>query len=445
MGAAVDRLLGLLDAENRYDIPLAELRSVQIAAADERLQSQVKRIRLLENRARGGGVREIRSYGDLVPLLFAHTAYKGYPESWLAEGRWDRLGRWLDTISAHPVEGVDMSGVEGIDDWIDRLAAKGHFLSCSSGTTGKISMIPASQADRVVTRAITAKTMQWATGIQPEHDRLIFTLNPRGNNYRNIDATGGVMEAFGAPDGDHRFRARITIGEISRMVALRRSITEGTALPGDIAAYEKISAERQALMDDAVQQAAEGLVANRGKKAVIVGQFPLVHRVAQTIRGMGHGGDFHPENALLVAGGLKGATLPPDYREYIFETLNIPPQNVYHFYAMQEIITQQPRCSAGRYHVAPWVLLLLLDSSGEQLLDTHEGEVEGRAAFLDLAIEGRWGGVISGDKIRVDYGKCACGRQGPTINSDIVRYKDLPEGDKITCAGSIDAYVRGVA
>jgi hypothetical protein len=70
--------------------------------------------------------------------------------------------------------------------------------------------------------------------------------------------------------------------------------------------------------------------------------------------------------------------------------------------------------------------------------------VEGRAAFFDLAVGGRWGGVISGDRIRIDYGRCACGRQGPTIDSDIVRYRDLPGGDKITCAGTIDAYVRGV-
>lgn len=446
MGAAVDRLLGLLDAGDRYDIPLEDLRATQIAAANERLQEQRPRIRLLANRADAGGVSEIRDYADLVPLLFAHTAYKGYPEAWLAERRWDRLCRWLDTISSHRVEGVDLNDVRDLDDWIDRLADKGHFLSCSSGTTGKISMITASAADRAITRAVTAKTMQWATGIAPERDRLIFTVNPSGNNFRNIDATEGVMEAYGAPDGDHRFKARITIGEVSRMVALRRSITDGVALPADLAAYETISAERQKILDDAVLAAAEGLVASRGQKALVVGQFPLVHRVCELIREMGCGGaDFHPDNAMLVAGGLKGASLPPDYREFIAQTLNIKPRHVYHFYAMQEAITQFPRCEAGRYHTSPWILLLPLDSPGEQLLEPVGGQVEGRAAFFDLAVEGRWGGVISGDKIQVDYGRCACGRPGPTIDPDIVRYKDLPGGDKITCAGTIDAYVRGVA
>jgi hypothetical protein len=88
---------------------------------------------------------------------------------------------------------------------------------------------------------------------------------------------------------------------------------------------------------------------------------------------------------------------------------------------------------------------MVLDRDGEQLLPPTQGESEGRAAFLDLSLDGRWGGVISGDKISVDHGKCACGRRGPSIRDDVTRYSDLPGGDKISCAGTIDAYVRGVA
>jgi hypothetical protein len=64
---------------------------------------------------------------------------------------------------------------------------------------------------------------------------------------------------------------------------------------------------------------------------------------------------------------------------------------------------------------------------------------------MDLSIEGRWGGIISGDKIAVSFNKCACGHQGPTVAREIMRFADLPDGDKISCAGSIDAYVRGVS
>ena len=445
MGAASE-LLGLLDADDRHEIALGDVRAKQIEAANELFHEKVKAIRLLANRAEEGGITEIRSLADLVPLLFAHTTYKSYPEAWFAEGKWDRMGKWLDTVSTNRVEGVDCSGVSDVDDWIERLADKGHFMACSSGTTGKISMINASAHDREMVRRITARSFQWATGLAPQKDRLIFTLNPRGNNYRNIDTSGALMDAFAAPDGDCRFTAQITIGEVSRMVALRRRIADGTAQPEEISAFEATSAEREKLLDDAVAQAAEGLAAHRDRKVLIIGQFPLNYRVSEAIRAMGlDAKDFHPDNALTVGGGLKGTVLPDNYREYVFGTLNIDPGHVYHMYAMQEVNTHMPRCHTGRYHVPPWLIFLPLDRNGEALIEPQQGEFECRAGFFDLAIDGRWGGVITGDRVYVDYGDCACGRPGPTINPDIVRYKDLPGGDYITCAGTIDAYVRGVA
>ncbi len=76
---------------------------------------------------------------------------------------------------------------------------------------------------------------------------------------------------------------------------------------------------------------------------------------------------------------------------------------------------------------------------------TTDGEIEGRAAFFDLALDGRWGGVITGDKISLDLGPCACGNAGPIIRDNIVRYADLEGDDKIGCAGTVDAYVRGLS
>ena len=89
---------------------------------------------------------------------------------------------------------------------------------------------------------------------------------------------------------------------------------------------------------------------------------------------------------------------------------------------------------------------LLLDRAGETLLEPERGGgiVEGRFAFLDLLYEGRWGGLISGDKVHVDFAeRCACGRWGPSILDDITRFAQPGEDDHIGCAGTIDAYVRG--
>jgi hypothetical protein len=95
--------------------------------------------------------------------------------------------------------------------------------------------------------------------------------------------------------------------------------------------------------------------------------------------------------------------------------------------------------------MAPWVALMLLDEPGETLIEPPKsGEIEGRAAFLDLSMRGRWGGVISGDKIRATWEPCACGARSPSVAMDIERYADMASGDKIACSGTIDAYVRGV-
>jgi hypothetical protein len=91
------------------------------------------------------------------------------------------------------------------------------------------------------------------------------------------------------------------------------------------------------------------------------------------------------------------------------------------------------------------MILLLLDESGETLIEPPKtGEVEGRAAFFDTTLDGRWGGVISGDKVTATWERCACGNRSPSIGDDIQRYADTAGGDKIACSGTIDAYVRGV-
>ncbi len=238
----------------------------------------------------------------------------------------------------------------------------------------------------------------------------------------------------------------ITVGQISDMVALRRKIAAGEARPAELTAFERISAKRQAAMEGALGGAIDALIASRDEKLLVTGMWAPLYKIAEGVRARGYSTkDFYADNAMFVGGGLKGATLPSNYKEFILETFNVRPERLYHFYSMQELNTPFPMCSAGRYHVAPWVMLLMLDQSGENLLDTSNGEVEGRVAFFDMSLDARWGGVISGDLISADYGRCPCGHQGPTIKDNITRYSDLPGGDKISCSGTIDAYVRGEA
>jgi hypothetical protein len=445
MGAAVKRLTDLVDAKNPYEISWGDLEPLQIAAANERLHERVGAVRLLENRAQTAGLKSVGDMADIVPLLFAHTSYKSYPENWFTQGKWDRMGQWLDTLTTQRVRGVDIGGVRDVDDWIGRLAAVGHYLSCSSGTTGKCSILPASMEDRESVKRQIVRAFTWATGIEPRQEYKAFGLTPMTRAFRHEDAKQCMVDAFAHTERPFPTEP-ITVGQVSKMVALRRSIGDGTARPADIASFEATSAAREKALAEGLKTTAEAIVASRGDKLLIQAMVATAFQVSEMVRGMGYSGrDFHPGNALVSAGGLKGAKLPPDYRERILDTFNVQPQRVYQFYSMQEINAVMPLCAKSRYHVAPWLILLVLDQTGDRLIKPASGEIEGRAAFFDLSLHGRWGGIITGDKVRVDYGRCACGHQGPTVHTEIVRYSDLPGGDKISCAGTIDAYIRGAA
>jgi hypothetical protein len=93
-------------------------------------------------------------------------------------------------------------------------------------------------------------------------------------------------------------------------------------------------------------------------------------------------------------------------------------------------------CEAERLHMPPWLTVLLLDpDTGKPLPRT--GVQTGRASFFDMTLDGPWGGIVSGDRITVDYNPCKCGRTTLHIDKKVDRYSDLAGGDdKITCAAT---------
>jgi hypothetical protein len=436
----------MIDTECAYNTPHADLLSLQLAAANERLQERVDKIKLLANRADSSGVSAIHQPADLIPLLFAHTAYKSYAESWLAEGKWERMSKWLETVSAFPVHGMNLAGIRDLDDWIDRLISVGHFVTCSSGTGGKPAILTCSQKELDTVAKITVQSMSWALNIKPAGDYRMMGMGGVMKAARAEAVRTALRQAFSSDDNEYLIPGPpITVGQIAGMIAMRRKIADGSAMPTEIAAFEQLSTSRQNALTQGLEEGVSEFINSRGQKLFISGMWGTLYAFAQAVRAKGYSAkDFSPDNILLVGGGLKGAQLPPDYKEFIYETFNLEQRRAYHLYSMQEINTQFPLCTAGRYHVPAWVMLLMLNESGEGLLESASGEVEGRAAFFDVSLDARWGGVISGDKIRANYGKCACGSHGPTIGQHIERYSDLASGDKLACSGTIDAYVRGV-
>lgn len=411
-------------------------------------QERRAQVPVLTQRADDQGITEIRSREDIVPLLFPHTTYKSYPETLIAKGKWEQMNRWLGSLSTRRLDDVDVSGVTDVDGWIAALEKAGHMVSSSSGTSGKGSFLNKSVRDLEVNQQNLLDCFT-SLGIAPEGKWHVIPVGPDTGQTQHNAVRDLMIDSFSRPDalplfdappaeGFHRYMAKLS--------AMRRAMADGTAAPDDIASFEAEAADRAALQDRRLNHYADEILARRDENILFTSQFPQLYRLVEVLRERGiKDGDITGTNGLTSGGGLKGTNLPDDYQEQIYRMLNIAPERFLHYYSMQELNNRMFKCpEEGRYHVPEQIVLLVLNKDGDALAEASGNLVEGRAAFVDTTVDGRWGGTISGDKITVDQGQCPCGRDGETVLPNIVRYSDLGDDDKITCAGTMDAYVRGI-
>lgn len=441
------QLLELINnPDDAYNRPVAELRELQLEAAQSLFAERSEQIPLVKKRADEAGITRINSFQDLVPLLFAHTVYKSYPQSFFDNGRWDRMLQWLDTLSVADVKNVDVSGVTNVDEWLERLWDAGHAVIATSGTTGKCSFLNHTMGDREMKWRHARNTVAWPF-VRANNDRSVYWLGPIKGRQSSVEAAIGNARNFGKPGSTFALSQEpLLISEVSEMAAMRNKLAKGTATPDEIAAFETKAAAKGARMREDLRTFTDQILANRHEPIFLTGLWAQHMMIIERARELGIGdGEFHPQSVVSAGGGVKGIKLPDDYKEQVDRFYG----NVVRFaaYGMTEMAQTLPRCEAGRYHVAPGLIMLPLDAPGEKLItaaDAGGQPVEARFAFLDLLFEGRWGGLITGDKVTVDFSdKCPCGRHGPTLLDTIGRYAQPGQDDHIGCAGTIDAYIRG--
>jgi hypothetical protein len=441
------QLLDLVtDPDSAYDKPAQDLAPLRLQAADELFQVRRKQIPLLARRAEEAGIDSIESFDDLVPLLFAHTVYKSYPQSFYDHGRWDRMLQWLNTLSVEDVTDVDVTGVTNVDEWLERLWEAGHAVIATSGSSGKCSFLNHTKGDR----ARKTRHFRYSSGwpfAQADGNHAYFWLGPSAGRTSAVEAFAANAENWGRPGEVFALSDEpLLISEISELAAFRTRMANGTATPDEIADVERRGRAKAERMQVDLAKLTEQILEYRDRPIFLSGMWSQHLMIIERARELGAGdGEFHPQTVIGAGGGVKGVALPSDYREQVdrFYGDVVRPA----VYGMTELAQPLPRCEAGRYHAAPGLVMLPLDESGERLLtagDATDGLVEARFGFLDLAYEGRWGGLITGDRVTVDFSdRCPCGRSGPTLLDDIGRFAQPGQDDHIGCAGTIDAYIRG--
>lgn len=447
MPSARRQLLRLIDTPDAaYDQPAAELRDLQLRAAQELFAERRTQIPLVRKLANDAEIDQIRSFADLVPLLFSHTVYKSYPQSFVERGRWDRMLEWLGTLSVADLSNVDVAGVTDVDAWLDRLWDAGHAVIATSGSSGKCSFLNQTMDDRANKTWHLRQTVGWPF-VKAGERRPFFWLGPLKGRNSAIESAMSNAENWGRPGAIHALTEQpLRIADVSRMAAMRTKMANGTATPDEIEGMNTGAAEQGARMRTEVNRVADTILEHRHEPIFLSGLWSQHMLIIQRARELGIGdGEFHPETLLGAGGGIKGVALPDDYKEQVSQFYG----DVVRFgaYGMTEMAQILPRCEAGRYHAAPGLIMLPVNENGDKLLTREDGVdavVEARFAFLDLMYEGRWGGLITGDKVTVDFAqRCACGRHGPTLLDNITRFAQTGQDDHIGCAGTIDAYIRG--
>ncbi|TAK69431.1 MAG: hypothetical protein EPO13_05960 [Actinomycetota bacterium] len=433
----------LIELDDPYAANGPEVAQLRLAAMAERFQEHREKIPVLGRRAAETGIDAIRSRDDIVPLLFSHTTYKSYPESFVKQGRWDRMTTWLTTLSAVDGGEVDLEGIKDVDEWLDRLAAAGHFVVASSGTSGKSSFLDQSAADIEQIGYNPQRLFGWPHQVPLRNDRIVISLSRSAKGrYRGFYMHQARVRYFAKPGGDYLIDEPVPLADLSRMAALRSMIAASTATPKEVQEFEGLRADAADRMNASLGRLADIVIAHHDEPMLLLGMWPFAYQLVEAARARGvERGDMHPDTVLGLGGGTKGLVLPDDYREQVLEWF--APARQCDQFGMSEISGHAQKCEDGFYHWPPWIEMLIVDESGEKLL-SGEGKVTGRLALFDPVYGGRWGGLVTGDKVNANFGRCSCGRNGPTIEDNVTRYGagSAAGDDKLTCAASVDAYVR---
>lgn len=337
-------------------------------------------------------------------LAFPADVFKSYKRAWLEARDFASMTSWLRTVYTSEIR-TDSTGIDSIAAWIRRLQMEEIFVTCSSGTSGRLSFVP---RDRL--------TFQWmrttgtyyhhpvwkrdTNGRYPEFDCLV--LGSRGTD-TGIQGAGTGIAAM-AKRSHFLLEADITADFV---FAMSRGERDGLNAPADSFArsleflQECIAAERRVLIFGAPFQ----VKAFCERAAAQFGQLRL------------------PSGSILVSGGgwkaFTGYSISrSDLQNLIEDALAISRDRVIDTYSSAELNCVFMSCTAGRYHIPPLIEPVVLD---EALTGVPGREGSGILAFLDPFALSYPGFLITGDYGHLSSESCECGLKGWSIAGEIRR------------------------
>lgn len=442
-------------AAEMFSVPDAEIRELQLAALRDRFETLRPRVRLLARLAERNGVDGVESIEDGGRLLYPSNVYKSYPLAWLIDQEYRRLTSWVGQLTAHDLSGVDLDGVESLDEWFARLEAASDLRLChSSSTSGKLSFVPRG-VDEWIRRSTSLPFGYEAAGDDEGPREVSFEGLPfistfyRTGHSAILMHTDWFIRVHTDPDGSHPERV-LTLhdGALSSDLMVLAGRLRSGQLSGDPRAMQLPQrlldrrGELTALLDGTTGERIDGFVreaADRfgGQRVNVVGVWPSMVDAAAAAHALGIRDVFDAGSFVMSGGGEKGRTLPANAHEMVRAWTGV--DHLQEGYGMSELMGANAKCSAGRFHINPWLIPFVLDP---ETLEPYPSvaSATGRFAGIDLMASSYWSGYISTDLVTlVRDPPCECGRHGPYLEPTIGRVDNV-EDDKISCAATPGAH-----
>lgn len=431
-------------------MPVEELEALQLAALRLRFAEMRESIQMLGAMAAAQDLRRIEALDDVVPVMFPHTIYKSYPVSLLEKNRYGQLTKWFGKLTNIDLSAVPVANCDGIDSWIDTIAAHSDLeIIHSSGTTGTVSFLPRSRPDQVKLHQGLRAIAFEALDPKGEHDHsneyfdIIWPYFRSGRSALYRSAPYQTHYFAGSSDRFHAMNDLDMSADVMWLAGrLRNAAARGELHTIELtpqmqarrAQFEGMQAMQQGMgvfLERTIQQL-------RGKRIWMQGTQAGHYAMAKAGLDRGQRGVFAPDSVIISGGGAKGTVLPDDWEAAVCEFAGIP--RVLQAYSMSEMLAVNLVCEHGRIHLKPWLVPFVLNpDSGAPLPRT--GQQTGRFAFVDLMATSMWGGFVTGDEVSIDWTPCACGRTTAHISTKIERYSEIKGGDdKISCAAQAEAH-----
>ena len=385
-------------------------------------------------------------------LMFAVDIFKSYEQTWLDDGDFGRMTRWLSGIYHKPID-IDVSGLKTIDDWITCLSRAGIHVVYSSGTSGTFSFVPRDKKDwdtsasaniaclapllarRVPTGIVSGRFMKSANRLMSAA-RMVAGQNGLSDydaaflGFRQGGMGNQSLISELAPLFSHRYflyNTRLTGTALRCLRRGARTLEEHQLLSKF---QEEIIGQEENHYIKFIDKIQKSI--DNSQKIFIFGAPYQFKMLCESIAGNNKKLALKKGSLVLFGGGWKSFAGEAISREALAEMmtncLDVPPQMILEGYSMTEINMLMLRCECGRFHIPPIIEPVVFDEE----LNALEGEdIKGAFGFLDPLAVSYSGFIISGDYVHMIDGECGCGLTGPAI-TEIGR---LPGSEVKGCGG----------